>query len=109
MRVEAVPPILPKDRPPFRKASRKRFDWSRVIDSHVHEVKVAVIEALNWIGGPLSAKELWLIFGPQRYPYPTVAFHVKALAKAGLVQQTDARQARGSSEKYYVLGAVAAA
>lgn len=76
-----------------------------MISIHIHEVKVAAIEALDWIGGPLSAKELWVILDPGRYAYPTVAYHVKNLCDLELIELTDSVPRRGSAEKFYVLKA----
>lgn len=92
--------LCPGERPPLR--PQPRFRWPALIDSQVHPVKVAAVEALRWIGGPLSARELWLI-GVGEPVYGNVAYHVKALADDGLLIHTAKAPARGSVEKFYVL------
>jgi hypothetical protein len=99
MKVDTPPSI----RPPFLTGASRQFDWSPVIGAYVHEVKVVIIEALSWIGGPLSAKELWLILGPEQYEYQTILHHVNSLAKHKCIEPAGDRQARGAKEKYYVL------
>ncbi len=97
MTVELLPPGA---RPNLR--GQPTFGWLALIDSQVHPVKVAVIEALQWVGGPLSAREIWLM-GTGEPEYGTVAYHVKALLKLGLITLAAMSPARGSLEKFYVL------
>jgi hypothetical protein len=104
MKIEVVPPILPGGRPPLAERLTD-YDWSSLIEKEIHEVKVAVVEALDWIGGPLSAKELHLILD-ERHRYQTVAHHINGLAKQGVIEQTHVRPARGAEEKYYLLAQV---
>src|SRR3954454_17573416 len=87
------------ERPSLRR--QPRFDWPGLLDSQVHPVKVAVVEALRWVGGPLSAREVWLmdIGEPE---YVTVAYHVKSLVDLGLLTQVASSPARGSVEKFHV-------
>lgn len=78
------------------------FDWPTLIDESVHEVKVGIVEALDWIGQPLSAKELFLILGARRDSLGTLVYHVKALRDMGLIVATDKRMVRGACETYYL-------
>ncbi len=92
--------LRPGERPSLRQ--QPSFDWTALIDAQVHPIKVAVVEVLRWIGGPLSARELWLI-GVSDPVYGNVAYHVKCLVDDGLLIQTAKAPARGSVEKFYVL------
>ena len=65
-----------------------------------------MIEALRWLGGPLSAREIWLL-GVGEPKYGTVAYHVKALVDLGLLIQAAESPRRGSLEKFYVLTSAA--
>jgi predicted transcriptional regulator len=94
--------VLPKVRPPVEDWEVAPFDWPALIDKSVHEVKVAIVEALWWIEQPLSAKELWEILGVGRYVAGTVAYHVKSLKDMGLIVPTSERAARGARETYYL-------
>lgn len=88
------------ERPPLR--SQGPFCWSALIDQHVHPLKVAIVEALAWVGGPLSAKELWLLdVGDPNYG--NVLYHLTAMIDLGVLRRTHESPARGSAEKFYVL------
>jgi predicted transcriptional regulator len=72
-----------------------------LIESQVNPVKVAVIEALHWVGGPLSAHEVWLMgVGAE---LSTVAYHVKTLVDLGILTHVAEAPVRGSLEKFHVL------
>jgi hypothetical protein len=76
--------------------------WESLIPHVLHPAKVAVIEALLWIGQPLSSKELTTLFGDEEEFYlGLVAYHVRQLAAFGLLEPVKSRQARGALEKYY--------
>lgn len=93
--------LLPAGERP-RLCPQPPVSWPSLIDCHIHPVKIATVEALRWIGGPLSAMELWLMkVGEPKYG--NVAYHVKALADLGLIRQTHERSARGTMEKFYAL------
>lgn len=101
MKISPVPNVLPAGERP-RLYPQPLVPWPSLIECHIHPVKIAAVEALRWIGGPLSAKELWLMkVGEPKYG--NVAYHVKALADLGLIEQTHARPARGTMEKFYAL------
>jgi len=93
--------LLSADERP-RLCTQPQVPWPSMISCHIHPLKIAAVEALRWIGGPLSAKELWLI-GVGEPVYGNVAYHVKVLVDLGLIQQTHERPARGAMEKFYGL------
>src|SRR5215203_3541139 len=100
---------LSKDRPPVsstregptRKERGAPFDWSDLVPFFIHPIKVAAIEALFWIDGPLSPVELERLFDVDEYSLGVVAYHVKELAKRGVIVQTGERQVRGARESFY--------
>jgi hypothetical protein len=93
------------ERPPL--LSQEPACWSVLIDKTVHPLKVAIVEALAWVGGPLSAKELWLLdVGDPKYG--NVAYHLTALIDLEVLKRTHESPARGSAEKFYVLVSAAA-
>jgi hypothetical protein len=65
-------------------------------------LKVAIIEALAWIGKPLSATDLNKVLD-NRFGLGNVAYHLGELAKTGAVKRTRSRQVRGAVEKFYGL------
>lgn len=91
---------LRRERPALREHTPDPFDWHSLIPVVVHELKVAIIEAMQWIGEPLSAAELKLILG-ENWSLGTVAYHVSTLAEYGAIQVTDERAVRGARETYY--------
>lgn len=86
------PPVLDQN-PPALQA---------LVDQQVHPVKIAVLEAFRWVGGPLSARELWRI-GLGEPGYPNVAYHVKALSELGFIEVTHESPTRGVVEKFYAV------
>lgn len=99
-------PGLPKQRPsvgPNRAAAEgdEGFDWESLVPLFVHPIKVEVIEAMHWIGQPLSATELATILASRKYKLGVVAYHVSKLAKLGVIEVTHERQVRGARETYY--------
>lgn len=107
--IQSVTPrtgVLSRDRPPARpsqEAARgdEGFDWESLIPLFVHPVKVAVIEALSWIGRPLSTAELSTMLAGRGHSLGVVAYHVGRLAKLGVIEVTHERQARGARETFY--------
>jgi hypothetical protein len=111
MDITTTPPVTPiflglsRERPsagPSREAMMGGggFDWESLVPLFVHPAKVAVIEALAWIGQPLSPTELVAIVGG-RYKLGSLSYHVAYLAKLGVLAVTHERQVRGARETYY--------
>lgn len=99
---------LPKDRPPIRSSREATtngdggaFDWESLVPLFIHPLKVAVVEALDWIEQPLSPTELALMFDEKGWTLGIVAYHVNTLLKAGVIEVIGERQARGARESYY--------
>ncbi len=95
-----------KTRPPFEELDAQPFDWVALVDAEFHELKVAIAEALEWIGEPLSATELWMVLDFGRHKYYDVQYHAKTLEKLGLTKEVWERQARGATEVYYAANRV---
>ena len=76
------------------------LDWSALVPRLVHPTKVAVIEAMNWIGRPLSATELESSFGGA-LSQSILSYHVNSLAKAGALALIDKQRVRGAWENFY--------
>ena len=112
MEIATTPPVAPvflglsKHRPsvgPNREVTKggEGFDWESLVPLFIHPVKIEVIEAMHWIGQPLSATELSSILAPRKYKLGVVAYHVTTLAKMGVIEVTHERQVRGARETYY--------
>jgi DNA-binding transcriptional ArsR family regulator len=77
------------------------FSWDTVVPHIVHPLKVAIMEALCWIGEPLSATDLTKVIGDERYGLSHVSYHLVKLANAGALEVVRTRPVRGSLEKFY--------
>jgi hypothetical protein len=80
------------------------FEWEMLIPHLIHPVKVVIIEAMEWIEVPLSAKELDRVFD-EEFGLPLVAYHVRTLADVGAIEKAGQRSVRGALQTFYVLAA----
>lgn len=80
------------------------FNWDALIPISVHPVKVAIIEALEWIGVPLSPKELDRLFDKE-FGVSLVSYHMRTLADAGVVEKVRQQSVRGAVQSFYTLAA----
>ena len=78
------------------------FDWAALVPQVVHPDKVAIIEALLWVGLPMSASDLNFSLGSERGLSHT-SYHVRALTEAGVLEKVSERQRRGAIQKFFVL------
>jgi hypothetical protein len=77
------------------------FDWAAVI-SLVHPLKVAIIEALRYVGRPMSASDFTNLLGGESKGLSYVSYHVRALAKDRVIEKVAEREGlRGPKEKFY--------
>lgn len=99
----AQPQLRPSTRPEIEGQQAVPFNWSALVDQSIHEQKIAIAEALEWIGAPLSAIELWFILDlTTRQEYATLAYHARSLQKLGLTVEAGFRETRGATEIYYL-------
>jgi hypothetical protein len=78
------------------------FDWAALVPQVVHPEKVAIIEAMLNVGLPMSALDLHRILGDE-HGLSHTSYHVRSLAKAGVLEKVSQRQRRGATQKFYVL------
>lgn len=76
------------------------FDWGALVPLLVHRTRVEIIEALRWIGEPLSASDLAMVFDEQ-LTLQFISYHVIKLAEIGALVKVRQRQVRGATEKFY--------
>jgi|GEM_PF-4884994 len=82
---------------PCPEPGAESVDWT-VLDPHlIHPTKVMVIEAMLWIGRPLSAVELEEIFDGA-LGASTIDYHVRSLTTLD-VRGTSAGRRRGSATR----------
>jgi len=77
-----------------------RFDWAGLVPHFVHPLKVSIIEAMLWIGRPLSAAELTRVFDSE-FDLSLVSYHLSKLGEADVVELVEARAVRGALQRIY--------
>ncbi|HWO84691.1 MAG TPA: helix-turn-helix domain-containing protein, partial [Solirubrobacterales bacterium] len=61
-------------------APTESFDWEALVALLVHPVKVAIIEAMDWIGEPLSATDLDRLLTGQ-VGVSLISYHLRKLVE----------------------------
>jgi len=85
------------------------FAWDLLVPHIVHPLKVAIVEAMWWVGTPLSASDLTKLIDDPAYSLSHVSYHVGKFADCGVFKKVRQRQARGSVEKFYFFAALSPA
>jgi hypothetical protein len=110
MRLEPTPKITPKGPPrdfadpelaPIPSWDGDSVDWEAMVAQVIHPAKVAIIEALAWIGRPLSPSLMAEIFSESDLYLSLIAYHVKGLADMGLLEIVTTKPVRGALERFY--------
>jgi len=78
------------------------YPWDQLVALLVHPTKVAIIEALAWIGEPLSPKLIDELLD-EELGVPLVAYHVRKLFDSGLVEQAHQGPPNGTLQTFYRL------
>lgn len=78
------------------------FNWDTLVPYLIHPVKVAIIEAMEWVDAPLSPRELDRIFDEQ-FGVSLVAYHMRTLAELGVVEKVGQQPVRGALQTFYAL------
>jgi hypothetical protein len=101
-------PTREKDCPkrPAAAAPELTLVWEQLVPHVLHPVKVAVIEALRWVGQPLSSTDLAALFDDKGdYYLSLISYHVKQLAGYGVLVSVRRQQKRGAIETFYYFSA----
>jgi len=77
------------------------FAWDALVPQIVHPLKVSIVEAMRWIGEPLSASDLSKVIDEEKYGLSHISYHMVKLAEAGAIEVVRSRPVRGSLEKFY--------
>jgi len=80
--------------------------WEPFLPHLVHPLKVAIVEALLWIGEPLSAVQFGKVFrgAGEGFRESNVRYHLSHLAEIGILERVPADscpQARSSRERFF--------
>lgn len=77
------------------------IDWERLARTELHPIRIEILEVLQIDGGrTLSASE---IACELHRSLSNVDYHVRKLAKAGLLVAVEHVQSRGATEHFYCL------
>jgi len=79
-----------------------QFNWESLVPHLIHPAKVAIIEAMKWIGVPVSPRELDRVFDEQ-YGVSLVSYHMRTLLNVGVVEKDRQRPVRGALQTFYAL------
>jgi len=72
-----------------------------LVARYAHPVRVWIVEAMRWIGRPLSASELdHVLTGVGLAP---LMYHLRTLGKFGVARPVVRQKIRGASKRPYVL------
>jgi hypothetical protein len=82
------------------------FDWGALVPYVLHPLKVEIIEAIGWVGKPLSAIELTRMLGYDKGQVAVMSYHFKVLVEMGVFELTHTRQRRGARETFYFFSGV---
>jgi DNA-binding transcriptional ArsR family regulator len=78
------------------------FDWEALVPLLVHPAKVEIIEAMSWIGQPLSATDLDRILSGQ-LGVSLVSYHLRKLAELKAIEKVRQEHVRGAIQTFYAL------
>jgi DNA-binding transcriptional ArsR family regulator len=82
--------------------STTHFDWEALVSLLVHPAKVEIIEAMSWIGEPLSATDLDRILNGN-LGVSLISYHLRKLAGLKAIEKVRQEPVRGAIQTYYVL------
>lgn len=105
--MNSVPQATPKTLPEIRPGSDggagdEAFRWDVLVSRLLHPIQASMIEALLWIGLPLSPSDLSHMYDGE-FSNSHTGYHVQVLAKLEIVELVDTEQVRGVTRHLYAL------
>jgi len=76
------------------------FDGDALAPLLVHPIRTQIVEALCWIGEPLSASDLRQLLG-ERFTLQCLSYHLVRLLEVEAIEKVCERPARGTIEVFY--------
>jgi DNA-binding transcriptional ArsR family regulator len=83
-------------------ADPRHYAWDQRVALLVHPTKVTILEALAWIGEPLSPKLIDELLD-QEFGVPLVSYHMRKLFESGLIERTHQKMSSGALQTFYRL------
>jgi hypothetical protein len=84
-----------------REGGELSFDWEALVPRVVHPLKVSIVEALLWVGRPLSASDLTKLLDDKEFGLSHISYHAVKLGEIGALKVVRMRQVRGATEKFH--------
>jgi hypothetical protein len=82
----------------------EQFDWSLLVPRTIHPLKVAIIEAMEWIGQPLAPSELVYLVDEldnEKFGLSHVSYHMAKLRELGALKVVQTEPVRGAQKHFY--------
>jgi hypothetical protein len=76
-------------------------DWDGLLVSLLHPTQFQIIEAMHWIGRPISASQLVHVL--DRDDVSALSYHLRRLGELKVAELVSLRSARGATERLYEL------
>jgi hypothetical protein len=90
MKISKVARAIPKSPPPSSNAAgNERFVWETLVPRLIGPLKLGIIEALLWVGRPLSPVDLEELLVPGESKLALVSYHAEYLTKAGVLEMVE--------------------
>lgn len=77
------------------------YVWEALASRLLHPVKLVILEALLWVGEPMSATGMAAMLEDPDYYHGLLSYHVAEMAKAGVIVLTGRRTVRGAEELFF--------
>jgi hypothetical protein len=84
-------------------AGDKRFNWETFVSRALHPIQLAMVEALIFIGLPISPGDLSQMYGEDECTPSHTGYHIKFLVDHDIIELFDTEQVRGTTRHLYVL------
>jgi DNA-binding transcriptional ArsR family regulator len=78
------------------------FDWEALVALLIHPVKVSIIEAMDWVGEPLSATDLDRILKGE-VGVSLISYHLRKLVELEVIKPVRRKTVRGAVQTFYAL------
>lgn len=78
-------------------------DWDGLLASLLHPTQFQIIEAMHWIGRPVSASQLVHVFDRDSKDLSALAYHLRRLRELKIVRLASVKRVRGAKERFYTL------
>ncbi|MGN6662644.1 MAG: winged helix-turn-helix domain-containing protein [Solirubrobacterales bacterium] len=100
LEIEPTPKVLPSPFSPPGEVDAS-YVWGSLAPRLLHPLKLVTLEALLWVGEPMSATGLAAMLDDPDHYAGLLSYHLAVMAEAGVVSVVGRRPARGAVELFY--------